>query len=72
MKQTLFYTQTINDLFTHADLVLNLTKSLFFVHLTTLPDFPLKKTVDIFHNDFGGIEFIILTPFVICKDTENK
>jgi hypothetical protein len=32
----------------------------------------LKKTVDIFHNDFGGIEFIILTPFVICKDTENK
>ena len=57
MKQTLFYTQTINDLFTHADLVLNLTKILFFVYLTTLPDFPLKKTVDTFHNDFGGIEF---------------
>ena len=72
MKQTLFYTQTINDLFTHADLVLNLTKNLVFVHLTILPDFPLKKTVDTFHNDFGGVEFIILTPFVIYKDTENK
>jgi len=72
VKQTLFYTQTINDLFTFADLVLNLTKNLVFVHLTTLPDFPLKKTVDTFHNDFGGTEFIILTPFVIYKDTENK
>jgi len=45
---------------------------LFFVHLTILPCFPLKKTVDTFHNDFGSAEFIILTPFVIYKDTENK
>jgi len=72
VKHTLFYTQTTSDLFTHADLVLNLTKSLFFVHLTILPCFPLKKTVDTFHNDFGSAEFIILTPFVIYKAMNNK
>jgi hypothetical protein len=72
VKQTLFYTQTINDLFTHADLVLNLTKSLFFVHLTTLPDFPLKKTVDTFHNDFGGTEFISYSLYLTFEATNNK
>tara|TARA_B100001094_G_scaffold294337_1_gene314886 strand:+ start:283 stop:495 length:213 start_codon:yes stop_codon:yes gene_type:complete len=60
----------MNDLFTQTDLLLNLTKNLLEVHLTTLPCTPLKKTTAFFQNCFCGILFII-TPYLEVNITKK-